>query len=60
MDRSALDRSALETDQLENIQAVMNPDGITISLIDMGGANGKRPVKIKSQIKLINQDASIL
>lgn len=66
MDTSAmLDRSSLTADQLpQNIQAVIDPDNQTVSLINMNGTGGPdgqgRPYKMKTKIRLVNSDASFL
>ena len=57
---SSLDKSAL-LDQMQNIQAVLDPDHQTITLVNTAGTeNGHKAFKMKTKIKLVNPDASFL
>lgn len=57
---SSLDKSAL-LDQMQNIQAVLDPDHQTITLVNTAGTeNGYKAFKMKTKIKLVNPDASFL
>ena len=42
------------------MQAVLDPDGQTVTLVNMGGEEGQRAFKMKTKIRLVNQDASFL
>ena len=46
---------------MANFQAVLDSDGQTITLISMGDVQtGQRPMKLKTKIRLMNPDASML
>mmetsp|Transcript_6224 Transcript_6224/g.8314 ORF Transcript_6224/g.8314 Transcript_6224/m.8314 type:complete len:85 (-) Transcript_6224:319-573(-) len=45
-------------EQLQGVQAVLDPETSTVSLIST--ATGSKPIKLKSQIRLFNQDGSVL
>ena len=40
LDVSQMDKSVL-FDQMQNLQAILNPDNETITLVDMGAQDGK-------------------
>ena len=42
---------------MQGIQAILDPDGKSVTLVSL---NGLKPFKMKTKIKLMNQDASIL
>ena len=47
LDVSQMDKSVL-LDQMQNLQAILNPDNETITLVDMGTQDGKQPFKYKT------------
>ena len=47
LDVSQMDKSVL-FDQMQNLQAILNPDNETITLVDMGAQDGKQPFKYKT------------
>ena len=58
-DSSSLDKSAM-FDQMQNIQALLDPETQTVTLINMGGGDNQKAFKMKTKIRLINPDASVL
>ena len=55
----ATDRSA-SLDQLQGIQAIIDPDNQHVTLVSIGDANGNKAFKIKTKIRIVNSDASFL
>ena len=47
LDVSQMDKSVL-LDQMQNLQAILNPDNETITLVDIGAQDGKQPFKYKT------------
>lgn len=73
LDKSALDRSQMDTsqiglsadrsailDQLQGIQAIIDPDNQHVTLVSIGDANGNKAFKLKTRIRIANNDASFL
>ena len=54
-----MDRSTI-MDQLQNIQALLDPETQTVTLINMGGGDSSKAFKMQTKIKLINPDSSVL
>ena len=57
-DKSMMDQSTI-MDTMQNLQAMLDPDSQSVTLVNMGGAKGKA-FKLRTKIKLVNPDASIL
>ena len=57
-DKSMMDQSTI-MDTMQNLQAILDPDSQSVTLVNMGGAKGKA-FKLHTKIKLVNPDASIL
>lgn len=45
---------------MQNIQAILDPETQSVTLVNMGGGDSKKAFKMKTKIKLVNPDASIL
>ena len=54
-----MDKSAI-MDQLQGIQAILDPDNQFVTLVSTGENNGMRGFKMKTKIRLTNNDASFL
>ena len=58
-DTSAMmDTSSIMDNHMQNVQAVLDPDNQTVTLVSIGGDAGA--FKMKTKIRLVNPDASFL